>query len=121
VFIKKGAGKEMTSKTILIQSDVLGRGNDELGQLLMANFLRLLGESKEKPATLIFWNTGVWLVAEGSWAQGHLKTLEEQGVEILACRTCLDFFGLTDKLAVGKPTNMSRSIESLLNTEMVCL
>lgn len=109
------------SKTILIQSDVLGRGNDELGQLLMANFLRLLGESKEKPAALVFWNTGVRLVGEGSWALAHLKTLEEQGVEILACWTCLEFFELTDKVAVGKPTNMLKSIHSMLTSDVICL
>jgi selenium metabolism protein YedF len=111
----------MPLKTFLIQSDVLGRGNDELGQLLMSNFLRLLGESKEKPATLVFLNTGVRLVSEGSWALVHLKTLEEQGIEILACGTCLDFFELTDKLRVGKPTNMAEMIETMLATEMVCL
>ena len=111
----------MSSKTILVQSDVLGRGKDELGQLLMANFLRLLGESREKPASLIFWNTGVRLVAEGSWALAHLKTLEEQGVAILACRTCLEYFALMDKIAVGKPTNMLKSIESMLTSDIVCL
>jgi len=111
----------MSSKTILVQSDVLGRGNDELGQLLMANFLRLLGESREKPASLIFWNTGVRLVTEGSWALAHLKTLEEQGVAVLACRTCLEYFGLTDKITVGKPTNMLKSIESILTSDIVCL
>jgi len=111
----------MKSKTILIQSDVLGRGNDELGQLLMANFLRLLGESKEKPSALIFWNTGVRLVSEGSWALEHLKALENQGVDILACRTCLEYFELTDKVKVGKPTNMLKTIESMLTSDMVCL
>jgi len=89
--------------------------------MLMSNFLRLLGESKEKPATLAFMNTGVRLVAEGSWALEHLKTLEEQGVAIVACRTCLDYFELTDKQKVGKPTNMAKTIESMLTTEMVCL
>ncbi len=111
----------MPSKTILIQSETLGRGNDELGELLMASFLRLLGESKEKPATLVFWNTGVRLVCEGSWALNHLKTLEEQGIEILACRTCLDFFELTEKQKVGQPTRMLKSIGSMLTTDMVCL
>ena len=111
----------MRAKTILIQSEVLGRGDDELGMMLMSNFLRLLGESKEKPATLAFMNTGVRLVAEGSWALEHLKTLEEQGVAIVACRTCLDYFELTDKQKVGKPTNMAKTIESMLTTEMVCL
>jgi len=109
------------AKTILIQSEVLGRGEDELGQMLMANFLRLLGESKEKPAALLFWNTGVRLVAEGSWALAHLKILEEHGVGILACRTCLDYFELTEKQKVGKPTNMLKTIESMMSSEMVCL
>jgi selenium metabolism protein YedF len=121
VFIKKGRGTKMPSKTILVQSDVLGRGNDELGQMLMANFLRLLGESREKPATMIFWNTGVQLVAEGSWALGHLKALEKQGVEILACRTCLDYFELTDKVKVGQPTSMDKVIRFMLTSDMVCL
>jgi selenium metabolism protein YedF len=111
----------MLSKTILIQSETLGRGNEELGQLLMANFLRLLGESKEKPAALIFWNTGVRLVGEGSWALAYLKALEAQGVEISACTTCLEYFELTHKLAVGKPTTMVKSIQSMLTSEMVCL
>jgi selenium metabolism protein YedF len=111
----------MASKKILIQSEVLGRGNDELGELIMSNFLRLLVESPDKPAVLIFWNTGVKLVCEGSWALSHLKKLEEQGVEILACSTCLDYFDLMNKLKVGKPTNMIKSIDSLLHNDVVCL
>jgi len=111
----------MPSKVILIQSEVLGRGNDELGGLLMSSFLQLLGESQEKPAKLVFWNTGVRLVCEGSWALEHLRELEGQGVEILACGTCLDFFDLRDKLGVGKPTTMVQSIGSLLDADMVCL
>ena len=111
----------MPSKVILIQSEVLGRGDDELGMMLMSNFLRLLEESPDKPAQLVFWNTGVRLVCEGSWALEHLKTLEEQGVEMLACTTCLDHFDLMDKLKVGKPTTMVKSIELMLNSDMVCL
>jgi selenium metabolism protein YedF len=111
----------MPSKTILIQSEVLGKGNDELGELLMSSFLRLLGESREKPAKLVFWNAGVRLVCEGSWALEHLKELEKQGVEILACGTCLDFFELKDRLKVGKPTTMVQSIESILSSDIVCL
>jgi len=111
----------MPSKVILIQSEGLGRGNDELGMMLMSNFLRLLEESQDKPTQLLFWNTGVRLVCEGSWALEHLKTLEEQGVEILACRTCLDFLELGEKLKVGKPTTMPESIQSMLSSDMVCL
>jgi selenium metabolism protein YedF len=111
----------MPLKTILIQSEVLGRGDDELGMNLMANFLRLLEESTDKPSRMIFWNTGVRLLCEGSWALEHLKVLEEQGIEILACQTCLDFFELTEKLMVGKPTNMLKSIEAMMTSQMVCL
>jgi selenium metabolism protein YedF len=111
----------MPSKVILIQSEVLGRGDDQLGMLLMANFLRLLGESQEKPGTLVFWNAGVRLVCEGSRVLEHLKKLEGQGVEILACTTCLEYFDLTDKLKVGKPTTMVKSIQSILTSDMVCL
>ena len=111
----------MPSKVFLIQSEGLGKGDDQLSMMLMANFLRLLGESKEKPATLVFWNTGVRLVCEGSHVLGHLKRLEEQGVEILACTTCLEYFELVDKLKVGKPTTMVKSIQAMLNSEMVCL
>ena len=111
----------MTSRTILIQSEVLGRGDDELGMNLMSNFLRLLEESEKKPARMIFWNTGVRLLCEGSWALEHLKTLHDQGIEILACRTCLDHFDLTDKLSVGQPTTMPASIETMMTTDMVCL
>ena len=111
----------MPSKVILIQSEVLGRGDDELGMNLMSNFLRLLEESEEKPEQMIFWNTGVRLLCEGSWALEHMKTLAEQGIEVLACRTCLDHFELTDKLVIGKPTTMPKSIETMMTSQMVCL
>jgi len=111
----------MSSKVFLIQSEGLGSGEDQLGGLLMANFLRLLGESKDKPSTMVFWNTGVRLVCEGSQVLDHLKRLEEQGVEILACTTCLEYFDLVDKLKIGKATTMGKSIQSLMNSDMVCL
>jgi len=111
----------MSGKTILVQSEVLGRGNDELGEIMMSNFLTKLAESPEKPASLVFWNSGVKLVAQGSWALAHLRKLEQQGVEILACATCLDYFELTDKLAVGKPTNMVKIVQSMLTDDIVCL
>ena len=111
----------MTKKVFLIQTEGLGRGEDQLGSLLMANFLRLLGESKEKPETIIFWNTGVRLVCEGSKVLDHLKRLEEQGVILLACTTCLEYLDLKDKMVVGKPTTMVKSIESMFSGNVVTL
>ena len=111
----------MTPKIFLVQSEGLGRGDEHLGSMLMANFLRLLGESDDKPSSLIFWNTGVRLLCEDSKVTDHLKRLEEQGVEILACTTCLEYFDFMDKLVVGKPTTMLKSIQSMLNCDVVTL
>lgn len=111
----------MGAKVILVQSDTLGRGEEQLGSMLMANFLRLIGESNEKPGTLIFWNTGVRLVCEGSKVLDHIKRIAEAGVEVLACTTCLEYFDLTNKLAVGKPTTMARTIQSILADDVISL
>ncbi len=111
----------MTSKVFLIQSEGLGRGDEQLGSMLMANFFRLLGENEDKPERMIFWNTGVRLLCEGSPVVERLKLLEEQGIELLACATCLEYFELTDKLVAGKPTNMMKSIQTMLSSDMVTL
>ena len=111
----------MKPKTFLIQSEGLGRGDEQLGSLLMASFLRLLGESQDKPGSLIFWNAGVRLMCQGSQVLEHLKRLEEQGVELLACTTCLEYFDLMDKLAAGKPTTMMKSIQSMMGGDVVSL
>ena len=111
----------MASKVFFITSDVIGKGEDELGGMLMANFLRLLGESQERPSAMVFLNSGVRLVCDGSHVLGHVKKLEEQGVEVLACTTCLEYFDLMDKIKIGKPTTMVKSIQSMLNSDMVCL
>ncbi|MFC1938879.1 sulfurtransferase-like selenium metabolism protein YedF [Chloroflexota bacterium] len=111
----------MKSKHLVIQSEGLGKGDDKLGSLLMANFLRLLGEKEEKPKAMIFWNTGVNLVCEGSQVLKHIQKLENAGVEILACTTCLEYFDLEDKLSVGKPTTMMKSIEAMFDGEFIAL
>lgn len=103
------------SKVMVIQGESLGRGDERLGSLLMANFLRLLGESDKKPDTIIFWNSGVRLVCQGSQFLDYLKRLEQQGVELLACTTCLEYFDLKDKQEVGKPTTMMKSITSVMD------
>ena len=87
----------MDSKVMLIQSEGMGRGEDSLGIMLMANFLRLLGENEDKPSSMVFWNTGVHLVCEGSKVLEYIRKLENQGVEILACTTCLEYFDLMDE------------------------
>ena len=109
----------MKEKVIIIQSEGIGRDDERLGSLLMANFLRLLGENEDKPGSMIFWNAGVRLTCEGSEVIDFLKKLEEQGVEILVCTTCLEYFNLEAKLLVGKPTTMFKSIQSIMNHDIV--
>jgi len=111
----------MDSKTMLVQSEGLGRGDDSLGSILIANFLRLIGDSEDKPRSIVFWNTGVRLVCDGSKVLDHIKRLEGQGIEILACTTCLEYFDLADKLAVGKPTTMMKSIQSMFDSDIISL
>ena len=111
----------MRSKILLVQSEGLGRGDESLGLILMANFLRLLRENEDKPSSLVFWNTGVRLVCEDSKVLDYLKRLEEQGVEILACTTCLKYFDLMDKLVVGRPTTMLKSIQFMLGCDVISL
>jgi len=111
----------MAGKVFVIKSESLGRGDNELGTMLMANFLRILGEAKEMPSKLVFWNCGVRLVCEGSHVLPHLKHLEKKGVTILACGTCLDFFNLTDKQKVDKPTTRLDSVQSMLDSTIVSL
>ena len=111
----------MTTKTFLIQSEGLGRGDEQLGSILMINFLQLLGESQDKPGSMIFLNSGIRLLCQGSKVLEPLKRLEKQGVELLACTTCLEFFELTDSLAVGKPTTMVKTIQAMLAGDVVSL
>lgn len=91
---------------LLITSSAFGTGSEELGQLLMRNYLYALNESFEIPSRIIFINSGVYLTVSDSPALEQLKEMENKGVEIYSCGTCLDYFGLEEKLAVGTITNM---------------
>ena len=102
-------------RVLLITSDRLGDGPEELGRLLMKNFIHTLLETSELPARMLFLNTGVLLTTEGSDVLEALEKLGGMGVEILSCGLCLDFFKLKDKLTAGGTTNMLMIAESLLS------
>lgn len=103
----------------MIASDRLGDGSDELGKLLMKNFIHSLLEASELPSRILFLNSGVRLTTEGSDVLEALGKLSGMGVEILSCGLCLDFFGIKDKLLAGSTTNMLTTIESILSNERV--
>lgn len=98
---------------VAIDSDVMGRGSEELGRTLMKGFLYALSQLEELPRTVLFYNGGARLTVEGSVSVQDLKNMEAQGVEILTCGTCLNYYGLTEKLAVGSVTNMYTIVEKL--------
>lgn len=95
----------------LITHDSLGHGNDELGRILIKSFFVALQE--RQPKTIMFLNSGVKLAVQSSPVLTHLKTLAADGVEILACGTCLDYYQLKDQLAVGSISNMYTIVETL--------
>lgn len=105
---------QYAGKTVFIGSDVIGSGSDELGAKLMKAFCYALTEISVPPKQLIFMNAGVKLCVEGSAALGNLQTLDQRGVEMLVCGTCLDFFGLSNSLKVGNVSNMYDIAEQLL-------
>lgn len=98
---------------ILISNDKMGTGANKLGEILMKSYLYTLTEVEPRPKKLIFVNNGVKLNCEGSDSIENIQTLEKLGVEILSCGTCLDYYGLKDKLQVGSITNMYTIVESL--------
>jgi len=91
---------------VALSGETMGKGNDELGAVLVRAFIHTLLQMENLPTRMLFYNTGVKLAVQGSPVLDDLTQLSEAGVEILVCGTCLNFFGLTDKLAVGGVTNM---------------
>ncbi len=98
---------------VQVTGRTMGRGDDELGTLLLRSFLKTLGQLEEKPDAVIFYNEGVKLCCEGSDLLETLRGLEEQGIEIIACGTCLNWFELAPRLAVGRGTDMLEIAERL--------
>jgi selenium metabolism protein YedF len=104
---------------IAISSDSMGEGSEELGKTLMKGFIYALNQLAELPNVVLFYNGGAYLTTEGSDSLEDIKNLEAQGVEILTCGTCLNYYGLTEKLQVGQATNMYSIVETLAGASKV--
>lgn len=113
-------GRSVTGTVLFLGSDIIGRGeNTALGNLLMQSFLHSIGGMENKPDTILLMNNGVKLAVQESPVLGELKQLESQGTDILACGTCLARFELTDKVAVGKVSNMYEISGKMLQADRV--
>jgi len=106
-------------KVVFVNSDRIGDGDGPLGENLMRSFLYSLARTEAKPDALLFMNTGVKLTCEGSGALADIKLLAEDGVAIKSCGTCLDYYGLTEKLAVGEVGTMNGTVETFMAADDV--
>ena len=98
---------------VVVSSDRMGTGNDDLGKVLIKGFIFAVTQLDTLPKTMLFYNGGATLTCEGSDSLEDLKSLEAQGVQIMTCGTCLDYYGLKEKLAVGTVTNMYSIVETI--------
>lgn len=104
---------------IFIGKEIIGAGSEELGKNLMKMFLYTLSESDDIPKYILFMNDGVKVPTNNEQAIEHLKELENKGVEILVCGTCLNFYNLESRLSVGKISNMYDITNAMKETEKV--
>jgi selenium metabolism protein YedF len=104
---------------VVISSNVMGKGDDELGAVLVKGFVFALTQQDSLPSIMLFYNGGAKLTCEGASTLEDLKFLEAQGVEILTCGTCLNHYGLTEKLAVGSVTNMYVIAEKMSTADLI--
>ncbi len=98
---------------ILVSSDCLGKGDDELGKKLMMNCIKTLPEMGEKLWRMAFVNGGVKLTTKDSALLDDLTLLEQSGVDILVCGACLTHFHLLESRRVGTTTNMLDIVTSM--------
>lgn len=106
-------------KVIAIGSDKMGKGDDELGKILMKSFIYTVKETVPYPSSILFFNSGVYLTCEASEVLDDISFLESEGVDIQSCGTCLDFYELKDKLSVGEISNMYDIYEKMNGANII--
>lgn len=124
IHITKGEGEQEVNTcipdtfkdlTIGIGSDKMGNGEEKLGNILMKSFIYTVKETTPWPATIVLYNSGVYLTCEGSEVLDDLQEMANEGVEIISCGTCLDYYNIKDKLKVGDIGNMYSIYEKMKN------
>ncbi len=109
------------NKVYFIKSNYLGDGSEELGEVLMKGFISTLLEMDPLPEHIIFMNTGVKVPTLNSEAKESLAKLEEKGVSVLVCGTCLDYYNLKEELEIGSISNMYEILDVLNQGNVVSI
>ena len=111
--------KNSGEKVVVIKSEFMGDGDNELGKVLIKGFIYALSQQDELLQTMLFYNGGAKITSEGSESIEDLKALEEKGVKIFTCGTCLNYYGLTEKLCVGEATNMYEITKKMTEASLI--
>ncbi len=118
------ADKKVTAEkpfVVVFSSDKMGRGEDELGDVLIRAFIHTLCEQGARPDKIIFYNTGVKLAAKDSAVVEDLKQLADSGVELLVCGTCVNYFKLSGQIGAGTVSNMYVIAETMCSAGRVVM
>lgn len=101
---------------VVLKSDCMGHGDDDLGRLLVKGYLNTLRELDNKPTAIILYNGGALVANQGSGSEAALKALEADGVDVIVCGACVDFFAIKETLAAGRISNMYEIAEKIAQT-----
>lgn len=107
------------SEIIIINSEIMGKGNEELGKILIGAFLRKLWAQEKKPDYIILYNSAVKLIAESSKVLDAMDGLYSAGVDIVACGTCIEFYQLKDNIKTGRISSMDEICTLLMQADKV--
>ncbi len=111
----------MKNKIILCTSNVIGKGDENLGETIVETFFTLLKQKEALPHSVFLMNSGVLLATDRSLASVHLQELTEKGVNVLACSTCVEHYQVADALVAGEVSTMGHFIELATAFEVITL
>lgn len=104
---------------LVVKSDGMADGEQDLRQMLLANFLKNVVDGETAPERILFMGKGVLLTTEGSWAIETLNRLVAAGTKIFSCGTCLEYYSKKEKLVVGEVGNMKAAVEAMISRKKV--
>ncbi len=115
----EGAALVRSGTVVVVNGETMGRGDDALGAKLLGNFLRTAATVDPKPDAIVFYNAAVKLLGPASQSLDALRQLDAAGVDLLACVTCLEFYGLVQQIQVGRVSNMREIVQRTMEAGKV--